>query len=486
MTATMGTRITGTLSWVSIIRLGLVQMALGAIVVLTTATLNRLMVVEYALPAVLPGFLVALHYGVQITRPKWGFQSDTGGKRSPWIMGGVVTLGLGAILATFGVFAFDVSFWLGLAVSLVAYVVIGLGVGAGGTSLLAFLATYTAERRRPAAASITWLMMIFGIALTAGVAGTLLDPFSPGRLVSVVTGVAVAASLMTSAALFGLEKRHGGGKTGFRTLTGEGICERAAPSFWMGMGEIWQERRTRHFALFVFLSMTAYFMQELILEPYGGLVFGLSLGQSTALSGTQHGGVFLGMLTVGLAATGLKLGSLRFWVITGCLGSAAALLGLTFIGQMGNTALLSPAVAALGFANGAFAVAAIGSMMELAGSGRATREGTRMGLWGAAQAIAAGFGGLFGAASVDLMRQILTSTADAFGAVFLLEAMLFCAAAALATQVMKGASPAHDPGTVRAGLMRADPPFERALSASVTPSSVTPSHFASSHLAPGD
>ena len=53
-------------------------MAIGAIVVLMTSTLNRLMIVELALPAVLPGCLVALHYGIQITRPNWGFRSDTG------------------------------------------------------------------------------------------------------------------------------------------------------------------------------------------------------------------------------------------------------------------------------------------------------------------------------------------------------------------------------------------------------------------------
>ena len=46
------------LSWVQIFRMGLVQMCLGAVVVLTTSTLNRLMVVELALPAVLPGLLV--------------------------------------------------------------------------------------------------------------------------------------------------------------------------------------------------------------------------------------------------------------------------------------------------------------------------------------------------------------------------------------------------------------------------------------------
>ena len=87
------------LSWISILRLGLVQMCLGAIVVLMTSTLNRLMVVELALPALLPGFLVALHYGIQITRPNWGFRSDKGGQRSSWIIGGMVILAFGGLAA---------------------------------------------------------------------------------------------------------------------------------------------------------------------------------------------------------------------------------------------------------------------------------------------------------------------------------------------------------------------------------------------------
>ena len=84
--------------------------------------------------------------------------------------------------------------------------------------------------------------------------------------------------------------------------------------------------------------MTAYFMQELILEPYAGLVFGLTPGQSTQLSGAQNGGVFAGMLTVGILATGFRLGSLRFWVVAGCLGSALALIAIAVIGQTGHAA----------------------------------------------------------------------------------------------------------------------------------------------------
>jgi BCD family chlorophyll transporter-like MFS transporter len=91
----------------------------------------------------------------------------------------------------------------------------------------------------------------------------------------------------------------------------------------------------------------------------------------------------------------------------------------------------------MGFFNGVFAVAAIGSMMALAGEGRTAREGTRMGLWGAAQAIAAGFGGLIGAALVDLARPVM-GDADGFAAVFLFEAALYIASALMAARVIAG------------------------------------------------
>jgi len=412
------------LSWLSIIRLGLVQMCLGAVVVLTTSTLNRLMVVELALPAVLPGFLVALHYGIQITRPSWGFRSDTGGNRTAWIIGGMVALALGGFAAAVGLVVMQGAFWPGLALSVAAYALIGLGVGASGTSLLALLATATHPRRRAAAATITWLMMILGIALTAFVVGGYLDPYTPARLLEVVGAVCLAAVLLTTLAVGRIER-------GMPVAAASAVMP-----FRNGMREIWAEPEARLFTIFVFLSMTAYFMQELILEPYAGLVFGFTPGQSTSLSGAQNGGVFLGMLAVGIAATGLKLGSLRAWVVAGCAGSAAALTVIAALGQLGM-GLLVPATVMLGLFNGMFAVAAIGSMMALAGEGRHAREGTRMGLWGAAQALAAGFGGLTGAAAVDLLR-LGVDAAAAFGLVFLAEAVIFVAAAVMALRIMEG------------------------------------------------
>ncbi len=421
------------LTWFGIVRLGVVQMALGAVVVLMTSTLNRLMAVELALPSVLAGALVALHYGVQLSRPTFGFLSDTGGVRVRYIRGGVALLGAGALGAAAAIPLMASAFWPGLALSVLAYAVIGLGVGAAGTSLLALLATATAPRRRAAAATITWLMMIAGIAVTAGVAGRFLDPYGPARLMAVVgtvTGLALAATLIATA---GIER-------GLAPARPE-----ARMPFREGLAQVWAEPEARAFTVFVFLAMTAYFMQELILEPFGGLVFGLTTGQTTSMSGAQNGGVFAGMLAVGIAATGLGLGSLRAWVVAGCVGSASALGAIALIGQAGATTLLLPAVVALGVGNGVFAVAAIGSMMALAGRGRDRREGTRMGLWGAAQAIAAGFGGLLGAALADGLRLVLPAPA-AFGSVFVLEAGLFLVAAAMAARIIdRRGSPAPAP-----------------------------------------
>jgi MFS transporter, BCD family, chlorophyll transporter len=413
-----------TLSWVQIVRLGLVQLCLGAVVVLTTSTLNRLMVVELALPAMLSGALVALHSFVQITRPSWGFLSDAQGNRTRFIIGGMAVLSAGAALASWMVALGIAGHGIGLAGSVFAYVLIGMGAGASGTSLLALLASGCAPERRAAAATITWLMMIFGIAVTSGVIGAMLDPYSPARLMAIVGVVTVGAVLLTAAAIWGIERRVIPARMPDETPLRQGLAE------------VWAEKRTRVFTLFIFLSMTAFFLQELILEPYAGLVFAYSPGASTSLSGAQHGGMFIGMLAVGIAVSGLKIGTLRGWVTGGCLGSAVMLAVIAGLGQL-RVDLLTPAVALLGVFSGMFAIASIGAMMQLAGQGRAGREGTRMGVWGASQAIAQGLGGFAGAALVDALR-LSGSNANAFGMVFALEALLFVAAGLMAWRIIDG------------------------------------------------
>ena len=413
-----------TLSWLSIVRLGLVQMCLGAVVVLMTSTLNRLMVVELSLAATLPGALVAIHYLVQISRPKWGFLSDIQGNRTKWIILGMIILAVGANLAALCIPLYSFNATAATILSFFAYTIIGVGVGASGTSLLALLATHTIQHRRAAAATITWLMMIFGIAVTATVVGKLLDPYSVERLIKIVFGLTLVTVAITFISTLNIE----------RGLSSIKKNVNKSQSFLTGLKVIWANSQTKRFSVFVFLSMTAYFMQELILEPYAGIVFSFTPGQSTSLSGMQNGGVFLGMLAVGIACTGFKFGALKNWVWAGCMGSCISLVLIALAGQSPEIVPLAPLVFGLGIFNGMFAVAAIGSMMSLASQNNDNREGTRMGLWGAAQAIAAGFGGLLGTVLVDLLRLANFSHADAYGTVFIFEAALFALAASIATR----------------------------------------------------
>jgi BCD family chlorophyll transporter-like MFS transporter len=184
--------------------------------------------------------------------------------------------------------------------------------------------------------------------------------------------------------------------------------------------------------------MLAYSAQDLILEPFAGTVFGLTPGASTKLSSVQHGGVLAGMVMVALACSavgGRRVGSLPGWTIVGCVASAAALLCLASASMIGPAFPLRSAVFVLGLANGAYAVAAIGSMMALAGGGPRPREGVRMGLWGAAQALAFGLGGLAGTLASDVARYALGSPAAAYSTVFAAEAVLFLIAAILAVRI---------------------------------------------------
>jgi MFS transporter, BCD family, chlorophyll transporter len=427
------------MSWFAVFRMGLVQLALGAIVVLTTSTLNRVMVVELQLAALVPGLMVALHYAVQLTRPRMGFGSDRGGLRTPWIAGGMVVLALGGFGAAVGTAWAATAPAAGLALAAASFVLVGLGVSATGTSVLALLATRVPAERRAGAATLVWVMMIVGLAGSAGLSGRFLDPYSPERLVLVSGTVSAVALLLALVALAGVE----------RASPRVSVAQRSPVPFRAALAEVWRESDARRFTVFVLVSMLAYSAQDLILEPFAGIRFGFTPGESTQLSGLQHGGTLAGMLLAAMAGrrvAGASLGSLRHWILGGCVASALALAGLVVGAVVGPTWPLRANVFALGVANGAFSIAAIGSMMALASQGRESREGTRMGLWGAAQAVSFAVGGVAGTAASDLARWALGSQVGAYGLVFGVEALLFLAAAVLALNIRWPERQAPDSG----------------------------------------
>jgi BCD family chlorophyll transporter-like MFS transporter len=415
--------------WPQIVRLGFVQFAIGAMAMLATSLLNRVMVVEFALAAAVPAGLVAWHYVVQLSRPLWGHGSDSGRRRTPWIIGGMGVLGMGTMLAVDATALIGSNFAMGLTLAIVAFSLIGAGVGAAGTSLLALLATHVAHERRAAAAAITWILMVAGIIVAAGTAGSLLEPFSIQRLAQVAGGVVLVAFVVALVAVAGVEDAQSAPKP----------AANAEPpaDFREALAEIRGDAEARRFTIFVFVSMLAYSMQDLILEPFAGLVFAMSPAASTKLAGLQHSGVLVGMILAGLggsAFAGRRPGDLRAWITFGCVASALALGGLAMAAEVGPGWPIAANVALLGFANGIFAVSAIGAMMGLAGAGQRAREGMRMGIWGASQAIAFGLGGVIGAVGVDTLRALTGATAPSFQLIFAAEALLFLAAAIMAAR----------------------------------------------------
>ncbi len=166
-------------------------------------------------------------------------------------------------------------------------------------------------------------------------------------------------------------------------------------------------------------------------------MFGFTPGETTKLSGVQHAGTLIGMAMVPLigAVYPRSRGNLQIWTVGGCVASALALLGLAAAAIVGPSWPLRETVFMLGVTNGAYAVAAIGSMMALVTTGGEKREGVRMGLWGAAQAFAFGTGGFLGTLASDVAKYLLSSPALSYAVVFTAEAGLFVAAALMAVWV---------------------------------------------------
>jgi MFS transporter, BCD family, chlorophyll transporter len=416
------------LSWFGIVRLGLVQTALGSVTVLTMATLNRVMVVELGLPSMLPGVLVGLHYAMQVLRPRLGYGSDIGGRRTPWIVGGMMLHATGGALAAVATAWMATHLFLGIALAVVAFIMIGIGVSAAETSLLVLLAKRTEPARRSTAASIAWIMMVTGFIGTTAAAGYALDPFSGARLVAVCASVSVVAMIFTSIGVWNIE--------GSAAPSADRDVEAPPPraNFRAELMEILSEPQARRFAIFIFVSMLAYSSQDLILEPFAGAVFGMTPGATTKLAGFQHTGTLIGMTLVPLFNYLMPAWRTRTtpWIVGACTASALALFNIALAAAVGPGWPLRASILVMGITNGVYAIVAIGAMMNLVSAGHRNREGTRMGIWGASQAVAYGTGGFLGTFASDTTQHLVSSVSLSYALVFAAEAGLYLFAASLA------------------------------------------------------
>ena len=421
-----------------LVRMSLFQVSVGMATVLLLGTLNRVMIVELSVPAMLVACMIALPVLVAPFRALLGFRSDThksaiGWKRVPYLWFGSLYQFGGLAIMPFSLILLSGDqtlgpAWAGEAIAAVAFLMTGLGLHMTQTAGLALASDQATDETRPRVVALLYVMFLLGMAVSAILFGLLLADFSKLRLIQVIQGAAVVTLALNLVALWKQEK-----------MAPMSRAERATPrpAFRAALAEVWADRRARLFAIFVFASMFAYNAQDLILEPFAGHVFGMTPGESTALGGQLHAGALMGMLAVLLTSTLLRRWlnvPVRGWIVGGCLASGASLIGLGFGGQVAVWPVTLN-VTLLGFFNGAFAVAAIGAMMGLAAEGPGRQEGLRMGLFGAAQAIAFGVGSLCGTVAVDIARALIDGDAAAYGTVFILEGGLFLIATVIALKL---------------------------------------------------
>lgn len=426
-------------SSVSIFRLlrwGLREFAAGLLSVLVVGVLNRVMAVELGISLTIVSLVVG---GYNLAAPlalPIGHRSDHrplfGRRRSGYVIAGAVVTGLAAcfapdaahVIAGSGTAPWAVALGIGL------FGVMGLGMYSSGTAFFALLADQCppADRARAAAVVYTELMLgiLAGVALTA----TALDGAGRGELRALFIVVGSAVAILSMLAVWGSEPRW--------RPESDAAVERSEPLL-AALRAFAARPEALRFFTFLLVATAALFLQQTILEPFGGVVLGLSVGQSTGFNAVLIIGVLVGMATgsrsvaprvgvIGLAALGLMVGAVGFGALS--LGAAVA-----------SAEIVWPALAVLGLGTGLFNVAGLSLMMGLSRPGAV---GLAMGSWTLSHAIADGLATAGGGAAFDLARLLTGSDASGFAAVFAAEGLILLGLLPLLARLAEESVPETD------------------------------------------
>ncbi|MBM1221765.1 PucC family protein [Ponticoccus sp. SC2-23] len=386
-----------------LLRLSLFQISVGMATVLLLGTLNRVMIVELSLSAMIVAAMIAIPVLVAPFRALLGFRSDTyrsaiGWKRVPYLwfgtlyqFGGLAIMPM-ALLVLSGDRTLDAG-WAGQVGAALAFLLTGLGMHMTQTAGLALAADRADEETRPKVVALLYVMFLIGMALSAIVIGTLLRDFSALRLVQVVQGTAVVTISLNLIALWKQEK-----------MSPMSRAEREAPR--PLFRDAWRDFAAGgdagRLVVVVLLGTMAFNMQDVLLEPYGGEILGMSVSSTTLLTAMWAGGALLGF---GLAAKWLSQGINVYRMgARGILVGLAAFSAVIFAAPIGSPALFFTGAFLIGMGGGLFSVATLTAAMTMPTRGAAGR-GLALGAWGAAQATGAGLSIFIGGTIRDLVNH---------------------------------------------------------------------------------
>jgi len=312
----------------------------------------------------------------------------------------------------------------------------GLGIHMTQTAGLALASDRSSEQTRPRVVALLYVMFLVGMALASVIVGLLLADFSNIRLIRVVQGTAVVTLLLNLVALWKQERMQPSTKE-----------ERAAPR--PKFSEAWADFASGGSAgrllAVVALGTAGFQMQDVLLEPYGGDVLGLSVAATTFLTAVWAIGAIIGFA---MAARWLAAGINPYRMAgRGILAGIAALSTIIFADPVGSVALFFAGAGLIGVGSGLFAVDMLTAAMAMPVQGKAGR-GLALGAWGAAQATALGLGVAIGGGLRDVVNSLalsgqlgtaLNSNATGYAAVYHVEiGLLFITLIALGPLVREG------------------------------------------------
>ena len=444
-----------------LLRLSLFQISVGMASVLLLGTLNRVMIVEMSVPAMLVAAMVALPVLVAPFRAVLGFRSDThksaiGWRRVPFIWFGSLYQFGGLAFMPFALILLSGDqthgpWWAGEALAAAAFLMTGLGLHMTQTAGLALAADQAEPERRHRVVALLYVMFLAGMALSALVFGALLRDYEPFRLIQVLQGAAVITLGLNLVALWKQERMN--------PMT---RAQRAKPRprFSDALFELLGQDGTPRIFAVIALGTAAFSMQDVLLEPYGGEVLGLSVAATTTLTAVWALGALLGF---GFSARRLGDGRDPFRIAAlGLLVGIFAFSAVVFAAPLASAPLFFAGALLIGFGSGLFAVSMLTAVIRLPRSGL-VESGLALGAWGAAQATATGFAILAGGFLRDVVGHY--AMAGAFGPgmatpfagysfVYHLEiGLLFLTIVAIGPLVrVAGAASAPDPNSAGFGL----------------------------------
>jgi BCD family chlorophyll transporter-like MFS transporter len=423
-----------------LLRLALFQVSVGMATALMVGTLNRVMIVELGVAAWLVSVMIALPILAAPFRALIGWRSDThrsvlGWRRVPYLWFGTTLQFGGLAIMPFALMVLsetqagllDAPAWIGYVSAALAFLLVGAGLQTTQTAGLALATDLATEKTRPRVVALLYVMLLVGMVASGIAFGLLLADFTPSRLVQVVQGCAVVTVALNLVALWKQEPRNPA-RTRGRQAGDAGFAES-----WARFVAVPGARR---FLLATGLGTLAFNMQDIILEPYGGEILGLAVGETSALTGLT---AFGALVAFALAARLLARGSDPIRVAgAGLVAGLPAFAMVVFAAPLESGLLFRCGATLIGFGGGLFAVGTLSAAM-----GMETPEhvGLALGAWGAVQATCAGFAVASGGALRDVVSALanhgslgeaLVGPATGYGAVYHLEiALLFAALVAL-------------------------------------------------------